>query len=692
MLSWPARGPAAAQALRPAPLLPPAGSRQACGGPCAMLRKSLWPALIVTGALLLAAIRLSPTYTLAGTVTDAETGAPVAGAAVTAAGRQATSGAQGEFALPGLRGLPLVQVVAPGYRRSRSPWLLAGLSPLAGLPGVRRGLLLRLAPTELGGRVIDAATRAPVAGATVRAGEVEAKAGADGRYRLRRVRQGAEIRASARYYGDSEAVAYTGQATQEIALSLLPATVAVQDACSGQALPGASLRLAGDVLPCDGSGRVAITRLEPGTAVEAACAGYDAARGAASPGETLVLGLRPALLRATVAATDGRPLAGALVVASAPGLEPSLTRTGADGSCSLECAPPGATLAVRLAGYRRLERRLGAERQVSLRLEPFAARGIYLASHMLNPLFSAQLQANLSLLGRGQLNAVVLEIKTEGGHVCFQPELPLAREIGAGLDGVIDVRALVQSLKARGIYTIARMAVFEDDLLGSRRPEWAVHRPDGSPWRAAGGRVWTDAFRREVWDYNIALAREVVGLGFDEIQFDYVRFPSDGAVSACVYSCQSTPESRVQAIAGFLAQARQALDETGAFLSADVFGLTTFADDEAGIGQLLQAVGPHLDYVSPMVYPSTYAPGMVGVADPWRSPYEVVKRSLAAARQRTSTPIRPWLQAYDDYNGTGYVYGLRELRLQVQAAVEEQSAGWLFWNAPGQYDPRLAEP
>jgi hypothetical protein len=404
------------------------------------------------------------------------------------------------------------------------------------------------------------------------------------------------------------------------------------------------------------------------------------------------LDLAPAAVSGIVRNRAGEPLANALVLARAPDQEPRLTYSNARGEYRLDDVPAEASLIVRKAGYRRVERQAGSAPCSDPVLDPFVAKGIYLAFHLLTPAYQGQLQSDLDLVDRTELNAIVIEIKSETGYLGFQPQLPLARDIGAGVEDVIDIRQLLADCRRRGIYTIARIPVFEDDLLATQRPEWAVHRPDGSVWRAAGGRAWVDPFRREVWDYNVAIAREAVELGFDEIQLDYVRFPSDGAVGQCRYSRESTAQSRVEAVSSFLAYARGELDKTGVFLSADLFGLTTFDTEEKGIGQLLDAIGPHLDYVSPMAYPSTYLPGMLDLDDPWRSPYEVVKLSLIAARKKTTTLIRPWLQHFDDYHGLDITYGLPELRQQKQGALEGGSHGWLFWNILGQYDPAAFDP
>jgi hypothetical protein len=179
----------------------------------------------------------------------------------------------------------------------------------------------------------------------------------------------------------------------------------------------------------------------------------------------------------------------------------------------------------------------------------------------------------------------------------------------------------------------------------------------------------------------------VAALGFDELQFDYIRFPSDGEVESLLYSQPSTEESRYRAIEGFMARLQAELDPL-VFTSADVFGLTPWVDHEAGIGQMIENVAPYVDYLSPMLYPSLYTEGVLRfeIPDPAHHPYEVVYRSLLLAAERTETKIRPWLQHYSLH---GVQYGLEEYRAQKQAAYDAGAAGWLFWNASGIYEEEL---
>jgi hypothetical protein len=200
--------------------------------------------------------------------------------------------------------------------------------------------------------------------------------------------------------------------------------------------------------------------------------------------------------------------------------------------------------------------------------------------------------------------------------------------------------------------------------------------------------AWVDPFREEVWDYAIAVAKEAVAKGFDEVQFDYVRFPTDGKLSAAKYSQPNNAQTRLPAIAGFLAKARRELGPTGAFLAADVFGYTAFNDNDTDIGQRVEELAQHLDYICPMVYPSGYHRGIPGVRNPVAQPYEIVKESVRLTRKRSSSltvQVRPWLQDFRDYAFDKRIFGVNEIRAQIRGARDGGAVGFMLWNPKNDY-------
>ncbi|MFN8455947.1 MAG: putative glycoside hydrolase, partial [Anaerolineae bacterium] len=207
------------------------------------------------------------------------------------------------------------------------------------------------------------------------------------------------------------------------------------------------------------------------------------------------------------------------------------------------------------------------------------------------------------LLENTELNAIVMDVKGDFGVLPYTSTVQTALDIGAGNVPMIqDWAAWMDWFKARHIYTIARIVVFKDDMLSSAKPEWAVlDSVTGGVWHDGEGLGWVDPSREEVWDYNIALAVEAAQLGFDEIQFDYVRFPTDGKISRATFAVENTEDNRVAAISGFLARADEALSPYPVKLAADVFGYTTWREDDMGIGQKIEKLAPYLDVLSPML-------------------------------------------------------------------------------------------
>jgi hypothetical protein len=288
------------------------------------------------------------------------------------------------------------------------------------------------------------------------------------------------------------------------------------------------------------------------------------------------------------------------------------------------------------------------------------------------------------------LNAIVVDIKSDYGYIAFQSDNPLIAEVDAMAKPRLPVSEFLALCQEKQIYTIARMVIFKDSPLVAARPELGVRHPNDEIFYDREGMAWADPTREEVWEYNIAITKEAIELGFDEIQYDYLRFPSDSTslavVRALVYSVPSTLESRTAAIQGFVKAAKAAVDATPAFLSADLFGygLVVAPEHDMRIGQRLIDLAPHVDYVCPMIYPSTFESGNLDLASPSDNPYEVIKRSMASGLSRTDTLIRPWLQ--------GYWYERQDFADQKRAAEEATDTGWCFWNAGGIYDELFFVP
>jgi hypothetical protein len=369
------------------------------------------------------------------------------------------------------------------------------------------------------------------------------------------------------------------------------------------------------------------------------------------------------------------PIEGALVT-----LDNDVEPTDRDGIFQMKTE--GYKVAVRAQGYLRTEQVLTGSQEI--KLMPFTPRALYLSFYGIGD--RRLRNSALRLIQETELNALVIDVKGDRGWITHKSAIPLASEVGAQKIIIIkDMCSMVQSLKEKGIYTIARIVVFKDNPLASKRPDLAVKTRSGAIWRDREKLAWVDPFKEEVWDYNINIALEAAQCGFDEIQFDYVRFPDSMSPQ---FSRPNTQENRVKAVCGFLMAARQKLLPYNVFLAADIFGYVGWNLDDTEIGQKLEALAPHLDYISPMLYPSGFQFGIPGYKNPVAYPHEIVYRTLRRAQERTNLPpvrFRPWLQAFKDYAFDRRHFTGKEIKDQVNAAEEFGSNGWMLWNPRNSY-------
>jgi hypothetical protein len=278
------------------------------------------------------------------------------------------------------------------------------------------------------------------------------------------------------------------------------------------------------------------------------------------------------------------------------------------------------------------------------------------------------------------LNTIELDVKDENGEIGFPVNVPLAQRVGSP-KRYYDAQRAVAMIHAAGLYLIGRVVTFEDPVLSAGAPQLAIRRADGSRWLNSAGLGWTNPYDRRVWEYNVDIAERAAKLGFDEIQFDYVRFPSDGDISQIRY-----PGKHAQpmgwTIPLFAKYARDRLKPLGVRISVDVFGLS--ATRNLGIGQFPRRIAPYVDAIYPMVYPSHYVSGEYNIIDPDSRPGTTVAYSLrdfrTAVRGR-ATKLIPWLQDFS----LRRTYSLTDVQDQIQAARLEHAKGFMLWNAAGIY-------
>jgi len=359
----------------------------------------------------------------------------------------------------------------------------------------------------------------------------------------------------------------------------------------------------------------------------------------------------------------------------------------ADKFGAFHMAGPSDILFARAPGYRAtmvnaadLTRSAGV-----IKLTPFTPKALYLTVYGIGS--KGLREGAMALVRGGSANALVIDLKGDRGIVPYpsaeaQSVNPSARK----LTTIPDLAAFVSKMHAQNVYLIARFVTFKDDTLASTRPDLAVRRSDGRLFRDREGLAWTDPFQADVRAYNIALAVEAARAGFDEIQFDYLRFPDSSARLRLAQP--SNMKTRTAAIAGFLAEARRQLAPYNVYLGADIFGYVCWNEGDTGIGQSLEAIATNVDYLSPMLYPSGFQFGIPGVRNPVANSYAIVRQSLAEARTRLKVSpkrFRPWLQAFRDYAFDRRQFGAAEVANQIQAAEDFGSDGWMLWNASNLY-------
>ncbi len=313
---------------------------------------------------------------------------------------------------------------------------------------------------------------------------------------------------------------------------------------------------------------------------------------------------------------------------------------------------------------------------------PWYIKGVYLTSWTAGD--SSRMDYFIDLIKKTELNAVVIDIKEVDGRIAFDTDSQLIDDLDAENILIPDIKALIKKLHQENIYVIARIVVFKDAFLSNLKPELALKTSTGKLWHDWRGKTWLDPASKEVWDYHVEIAKQAIEVGFDEINFDYIRFPSDGDISKIVYPVWDNKTPKPEIIRQFSEYLNQELKPLGAFLSIDLFGLTMIREDDMNIGQVLENAIPYFDFICPMVYPSHYPPDFEGYKNPADYPYEIIKMNLSQGKERIgqgTAKLRPWLQDFD----MGANYDARMINLEKQAVYDTDSYGWLLWNPASRY-------
>lgn len=334
---------------------------------------------------------------------------------------------------------------------------------------------------------------------------------------------------------------------------------------------------------------------------------------------------------------------------------------------------------------------------------PFPIHGIYISGPVAG---ISKMDTFIEMASETELNAFVIDIKNDSGEVTYHMNTEMVQEVDSDINYIQDIETLIQKCKDNNIYLIARIVAFKDPYLAQARPDLAIHNADGSVYYDNSGLAWVNPYETEVWDYLIEIATEAARLGFDEIQFDYLRFSTDRGMSEVDFGPNAEGKTKTEIIAEFTQYAHETLSAIPVRLSADVFGtVIDNRNDQDIVGQDYYTLSTHLDVICPMIYPSHYSAGVYGISVPDAEPYETITAALIASRDALEThgngmissledsdyvpyaTVRPWLQAFTATWVNGHIdYTPEEVRAQIQAVYDAGYEEWILWNAGVNYD------
>lgn len=309
-------------------------------------------------------------------------------------------------------------------------------------------------------------------------------------------------------------------------------------------------------------------------------------------------------------------------------------------------------------------------------------KGLYLTAYSAGNI--KKVAQIVDLIKKTELNAIVIDTKDYTGKVLYDSDVPLVNELDLEDPRINRLKELITALHKYDIYVIARQTVFQDPILAKLKPEWAIKNTSGGIWKDYKGLAWVDPANKQVWDYNIEIAKEAIKFGFDEVNFDYVRFPSDGNMAAVAYN--NGERKKYEVMGEFFHYLNINLTNTPIKISIDMFGFVMEKDgeDDMNIGQRLEDSLDEVDVISPMMYPSHYPPGHLGLVNPAQYPGKVIANGMEMGAHKFAgrrAVLRPWIQAFN----IGAIYDAEKIRAQIDAVEKYTNGGWLLWNASNRY-------
>lgn len=320
-------------------------------------------------------------------------------------------------------------------------------------------------------------------------------------------------------------------------------------------------------------------------------------------------------------------------------------------------------------------------------------KGVYATAHTAG---GKRMEELVTLLNETELNAVVIDVKDDWGYVTFLNDNPVINSFGTNKKIITNTDKLMNTLEDNDIYPIARIVVFKDTVLAKKKPEWSFLKSDGNVWanNKSTPESFVNPYRKEVWDYNIEVAKEAAKLGFKEIQFDYVRFPEGFEKRADSLKYDTDERSRVDVVADFVKYAREQLNPLGVRVSVDIFGYAASVPAAEGIGQDFEKISKYTDVIAPMIYPSHYSTGWFGSKVPDAQPYVTIAGAMIDTHEKLvplqtigqKPIIRPWIQDFTATWVPGYIkYGKKEIEEQIRALKDNDVDEYLLWNSGNRY-------
>jgi hypothetical protein len=325
-------------------------------------------------------------------------------------------------------------------------------------------------------------------------------------------------------------------------------------------------------------------------------------------------------------------------------------------------------------------------------------KGVYATAHSAG---GSRLETLVKLLDDTELNSLVIDVKDDWGYITWDTGNTELTDMGTTQKIISDMPKLMSTMLEHQIYPIARIVVFKDTILAQKKPEYSFLNPDGSVWNngKSNPESFVNPYKKEVWDYNITVAKEAIQAGFKEIQFDYVRFPEGFEKRADVLQYDKDERSRIDAVAEFVKYAKEELQPLGARVSVDIFGYAASVPAAEGIGQDFEKISKYVDVISPMIYPSHYSTGWFGSKVPDAAPYATINGAMIDTHKKLEPinelglkpVIRPWIQDFTASWVSGYIkYGKKEVEEQIKALRDNGTEEFLLWNANNRYTPDVS--